>query len=554
MKIADIFQREKSIALDKYFELVKPEYKVVEIISHKSIRNYNSSNIAKNIAYTYRAINKRIRIEQKKLFFETNFKISYCIDIENNNAKFYFIVPKVFLNGLLEKINEIWSKATVTVMEGGLKPFSKDAEYYQLSYKKEDALSLNVDKKTNDPLNSILSVMEIMKDDDRIMLFYNFIPCSQLGWLDRYSNTIEKIREKKTIERKQVNFVYIARSILLGILKLFDDVIKVINDFTGTTDSQDDNKSLYNTIWRVLEQQQELTRTTQNKKNATVINTQIAVVSESIDQVRKTSNAVSVCQAFRTIDEDNELIYKKMKNSFNFTETDIKADINTFSSDECSNFLQIPARNLLLQYKINHIKTQEKSIPHELATGTKRLGDVTVKGNKESAYLENEYNNGNLPLTLIGSQGGGKTTFIGNYASDCVKADECVIILDFIKNCELSEDVKKLVPKEKLIDIDLASVGGIQGLGYNEIEIKEADDNFTRLKLASLQSQQVMTLIDAVSIGDPLSSRMRRFLNAAAQVVFVQGYNSIKNVVECLENYQKRAHYLSGLNEELKEQ
>ena len=206
MKIADIFQREKSIALDKYFELVKPEYKVVEIISHKSIRNYNSSNIAKNIAYTYRAINKRIRIEQKKLFFETNFKISYCIDIENNNAKFYFIVPKVFLNGLLEKINEIWSKATVTVMEGGLKPFSKEAEYYQLSYKKEDALSLNVDKKTNDPLNSILSVMEIMKDDDRIMLFYNFIPCSQLGWLDRYTETIEKFKEKKSIEKKQNSF------------------------------------------------------------------------------------------------------------------------------------------------------------------------------------------------------------------------------------------------------------------------------------------------------------------------------------------------------------
>ena len=81
MKLADILQRERSIALDKYFELVKPEYKVIEIISHKSIRNYNSSNIAKNIAYTYRAINKRIRIEQKKLFFETNFKISYCIDI-----------------------------------------------------------------------------------------------------------------------------------------------------------------------------------------------------------------------------------------------------------------------------------------------------------------------------------------------------------------------------------------------------------------------------------------------------------------------------------------
>lgn len=550
MKLTDIFQRERSITLEKYFELVKPEYKVVEIVSHKSIRNYNSCNIAKNIAYTYRSINKRIRLEQKKLFFETSFKISYCIDIQSNNAKFYFIVPQVFLNGLLEKINEIWAKATVTVLEEGLQPFSQDAEYYQLSYKKEDALSLNVDRKTNDPLNSILSVMEIMKDDDRIMLFYNFIPCSQLGWLDRYGETIEKLREKKPIERKQVSFEYIARTAILGILKVFDDILKVINDFTGGNTSND-SKSLYNTIWRVLEQQQELTRTTQNKKNATIINTQVAVISESSDSVRKTSNAVSVCQAFRTIDEDNELIYKKMKNSFDFTETDIKADLNTFSSEECSNFLQIPARQLLTQYKIDYIKTQENSVPKELSEGTKRLGEVTVKGNKERAYLEDEYNNGNLPLTLIGSQGGGKTTYIANYACDCVKVGESVIIIDFIKNCELSEDVKKIVPVNKIIDIDLGSEEGIQGLGYNEIIIKDTDDNFTRLKLASLQAQQIMSLVDAVSVGDPLSSRMRRFLNAASQVVFVQGHNSLKNVVECLENYSKREKYIEALDTDL---
>lgn len=553
MKIIDkLFNIERSITLEKYFEFVKPEYKVVEIVSHKSIRNYNSSNIAKNIAYTYKAINKRIKIEQKKLFFETNFKISYCIDIQYNNAKFYFIVPKVFLNSLLEKINEIWNKATVTVLDEGLKPFSKNAEYYQLSYKKEDALSLNVDRKTNDPLNSILSVMEIMKDDDRLMLFYNFIPCSQIGWLDRYTETIEKFKEHKPIEKKQTSFECIARNVLLGFLKAIDDVIKVINDFTGGT--SDDNKSLYNTVWRVLEQQQDLTRSTLNKKNATVIKTQVAVVSESKDQVRKTSNAVSVCQAFRTIDEDNELTYKKMKNSFDFTETDIKAEMNTFSSEECSNFLQIPARQLLNQYKIDYIKTQENSVPKELSEGIKYLGEVTIKGNKEKAYLENDYNNGNLPLVLIGSQGGGKTTFMANYAHDCVKANEGLIVIDFIKNCSLSDDIAKVVPKDKLIDIDLSEEKDMQGFGYNEIVIKEEFNAFEKLKLASLQAQQIMTLIDSVSIGDPLSSRMRRFLNAAAQVVFVQGCNSLKNVVECLENYKKREIYINGLGEEIKAQ
>ena len=77
----------------------------------------------------------------------------------------------------------------------------ESAETYSLSYKKEDALSLGVDKKSNEPLNSILSVMDIMKEEDRIRVIYNFIPGSQFGWLDRYNTTLEKIKEHKSIEK-----------------------------------------------------------------------------------------------------------------------------------------------------------------------------------------------------------------------------------------------------------------------------------------------------------------------------------------------------------------
>ena len=94
----------KSIKLSKYFELVKPEYEYIQVIPHKSIRNYNSGNIAKAIAYTFKRADKLIKIEQKKLFFRTNFKISYVIDVNKDNANFYFIVPKPFTNLIVEKI------------------------------------------------------------------------------------------------------------------------------------------------------------------------------------------------------------------------------------------------------------------------------------------------------------------------------------------------------------------------------------------------------------------------------------------------------------------
>ncbi|MDC4241666.1 hypothetical protein NE398_16135 [Clostridium tertium] len=540
----------KSIKLSDYFKLVKPTYVYLQITPHKSIRNYNSANISKAIAHTYRAINRRIYKAQKKLFFETNYKISYVIDIKDNNAKFYFIIPDCFKNIITEKCKEIWGKATLEIVDK-IEEMNEDTDLYSLSYKKEDALSLAVDKKSNEPLNSILSVMDIMKDQDRIRVIYNFLPISQFGWLDRYNTTIEKIKEHKSIEKKQMSFDYIMRSLVINVFSLFDMIVQVINDFTGGA-PEGSKESLYSAILGILEQQQSLSTNTNKKKEATILNTQIAIQSQSVDQTRRENNALSVAHGYRTLDEDNELIYKKQKHKIEIENYDFKIDTNTMSTDECSNFIQVPGRMLLLQHGIKHINVEENNIPEELREGTKRLGIATFKGNKIPTYLENEYNSGNLPLVLIGSQGGGKTTYIGNYAKDCVEAKEGVIVLDFIKNCELSDTIKHYVSKDKLIELDLSTEKDIQGLGYNEIEIKPNLDTFTKLKLASLQSQQIMSLIDSVSIGDPLSSRMRRFLNAAANIVFVQGYNSVKNVVECLEDFRKRKIYIDSLSLELK--
>lgn len=540
----------KSIKLSDYFKLVKPTYVYLQITPHKSIRNYNSANISKAIAHTYRAINRRIYKAQKKLFFETNYKISYVIDIKDNNAKFYFIIPDCFKNIITEKCKEIWGKATLEIVDK-IEEMNEDTDLYSLSYKKEDALSLAVDKKSNEPLNSILSVMDIMKDQDRIRVIYNFLPISQFGWLDRYNTTIEKIKEHKSIEKKQMSFDYIVRSAIINIFNLFDSIVQVVNDFTGGP-PEGSKESLYSAILGILEQNQSLSPATNKKKEATILNTQIAIQSQSKDDTRRENNALSVCQAYRTLDEDNELIYKKEKHKVEIENYDFKIDTNTMSTDECSNFIQVPGRMLLLQHGIKHINVEENNIPEELREGTKRLGIATFKGSKISTYLENEYNNGNLPLVLIGSQGGGKSTYIGNYAKDCVEAKEGLIVLDFIKNCELSDTIKEYVSKDKLIELDLSTEKDIQGLGYNEIEIKKYMDTFTKLKLASLQSQQIMSLIDSVSIGDPLSSRMRRFLNAAANIVFVQGYNSVKNVVECLEDFKKRKMYIDSLSLELK--
>jgi hypothetical protein len=495
------------------------------------------------IALTYKTLNRKLYKEQKKFIIECNFKISYVIDIVENNANFYFIIPKLLKNQLLEKINEIWSKATVEEVENPFVDIKQDY-IYEVRTTKEDALSLGYDKKSNDPLNYILSAMDVMKSGDRVTVISNFMPRSQFGWIEEYNETMAKVKQNKSLEKATMTPAYILKMTLLGVISILDKITEVLCDFTGSENS--DKESLYSAIIGILEQQRELSNNTKNKKQALIIPTEIAVCSN------KEELCNSVSQSLKSLDEDNEITYRPIKKKINILDLDLNISKNIFSVDEVSNFIKIPGRSLLLQHGINHIKIEENNIPTKLQTGTKRLGEATYKGNKTPTFLDTEWNSANTSLTCVGGQGAGKTTFLCNYASDCIKANESVVVLDFIKNCELSEDIAKVTPKDRLVKINLAEEKDIQAFSYNEIKINENMSVYKKLDIASMQSDQLMSLIDAISIGDPLSSSMRRLFNSACIIVGVQGNSSLKSVIDCLESYKKRKVYIDSLSLELK--
>lgn len=534
----------KTLRFSDYIEIRKPKYIFIKITSHKSIRNFNSTQIAKMIALTYKTLNKKLYKEQKKFIIECNFKISYVIDIVENNANFYFIVPKILKNQLLEKINEIWSKATIEEVESPFNDIKKDF-IYEVRTAKEDALSLSYDKKSNDPLNYILSVMDVMKSDDRVTMIVNFMPRSQFGWMEEYNETIEKVKQNKSLEKATMTPAYILKMTLLGAISVLDKITEVLCDFTGSESNE--KQSLYSAIIGVLEQQRELSSSTKNKKQAVIIPTQVAVCSN------KEELCNSISQSLKVLDEDNEITYRPIKKKINILDYDFNISKNIFSVDEVSNFIKVPGRALLMQHGIKHINVEENNIPIKLQSGTKRLGEATYKGNKIPTFLDTEWNSANTSLTCVGGQGAGKTTFLCNYVKDCIKANEAVVVLDFIKNCELSEDISKVTPKDRLVKINLAEEKGIQAFSYNEMKIDKNMSVYEKSDIASMQSDQLMSLIDAISIGDPLSSSMRRLFNSACIVVGVQGGSSLKNVIDCLESYKKRKIYIDNLSLELKD-
>lgn len=541
--------------LEKFFELINPKYCYIHIIPHKAVKNHNSINICKAIALSFKSINKRIKKEQKKLFFETNFKISYCIDIKGKEPNFYFIVPVPFKMVIMEKLKEIWGKCTIEEVNQ-LESFSDSSMTYQLSYKKEDALSLEVDKRTSVLLSNNLTVIEIMENTDRLTILYNFIPRSQFGWNDRYDKIIKKYHNNEPLERDKKSATYIAKTMLNLLSNTLETIINTIGDLFGDRKTTyKNNISLAESLATLIEgQRRELTKESKLKRDSLIINTQILVTSSSKDETRKFNNLNTVCQAYKTIDSDNELIYKKAENPKSLEKYMYKADINTCSVDECCNFVQLPTKETLRNLNIKHIKVEENLINEKLLKGYKRLGTATLKGKKLETYIEDDYNIGNLPLVLIGSQGSGKTTFLSNYAADSTKVKESCIVLDFIKNCELSEDIEKVIDKKDLIIIDLSKEEDLQGFGYNEIKLTDDMTCFKICELANEQAQQVISLVNAIGTGEELTQKMRVYLNAAATIVFAIKKNSIKDVVTCLTNHQKREEYINLLPKLLKEQ
>jgi hypothetical protein len=562
-------QKEATMLLSKHFEILHPEYVYLQITPHKSTRNYNSVNIAKAIQHCFRSMNKRIKLDCKKYWifnlptgkntYQSHFKISYVVDVQKSNTSFYFIVPKMFLSIIIEKIREIWPQVELNLVEK-IESFGAGTTYYQLNTKKEDALSLQLDKKSNEPLNSILAVMEIMQETDRVTLIYNFIPKSQFNWNKRYNDTRKKIEDNGVVIKDTHTFEYKAKAGLSFLNYIFSSILEVFNDFTGGAKEVNSMLAELLITSNILEGNKRISESTNRKRDKIVLDTQILIAANSSDDIRQGNILQSVTSAFHSIDEEggNELIAKKVKlkpkDKIDFEDYKFKnVGENTFSVDEVQNFIQQPGRQLMRNLGIKHTDVSEIQVPKALQNGYITLGTVKFKGTKTAAYIEDKYDKGSLPLVNVGAQGSGKSTFMANYYRFANIRKEGGVIIDFIKNCEMSAEVIGYLPKEDTIVLDYTKASDIQGFAFNEFQMNDKMDTFEKLSLSNLQAQQILTFVDSINPEQPLQARMRKYLSAAANVVFANGKNSLKEVINCLEKYEDRFCYIDELGPEEKE-
>lgn len=551
----------KSLKFSEIVQIRKPEYIYLKLIPNNSVKNNNTHYIARTISNLWKTIQQRIKIEERqfkkvlgkefvipsKIAYQKASKVSYFIYMEKKKVEFYFIVPSHFETIITEKLNNVWHSITIEKVKE-LPVFTNKATCYEMAYKKEDGLSLKIDRRDNYLLQSKLNIVDVMEEGDKVGVFYNFIPAFQPPILNEYRNTIAKLKSGKPVDRNKTGLVY---ALKMG-LSILDGLVQDVADVLGGAKHKENNP--LEGIIDKLNGGKEISESTERKGKGSFVNTQILLFSESKDPTRQLNNATSLGHSYDILTEDNKLIAKPFKKKIDFTSYDMKAEINKFGDEEAQNLIQLAGRELLERHNfMEKVSTFETEVPDDLRKGVFCIGTNTFRGNKQKAFLTEHHEFKNLLLLLIGPTRAGKSNFISHLSIDAVENGECVIIFDFIKQNELSTEVARCFPNHQVLNIETTDLKTIQGMGYNEAQTLSPDP-FKRYASSKLQNTNLILLINAVKAEGlaPLSSKMKRYLEAAALVVFLNN-GAFKDVIEVLEDEDSRHKWISKVPHDLDE-
>ena len=534
----------KSMKLNDYVKVIKNEYVTVQIIPAKSNRNNNTDAIAQIINKMYLKANQLIIRENKKLIISTQAKVSYYIHITKDKVEFYFIIPKIHITKFKTKFIEVWKNVEVKEVDRIPVDINKGTKY-QLNYKYNDSLSLDVDKRSNDLLNANLSTLEILESGESIGIFYNFIPTSEreINYFQvNHSEIINKYKNGNNLKKSK----NIGDILILSIRFL----IGFIDDFISSMQNSLNNK-------KVIGIKREPTPATVKKGTKDIIKTQIIINSQSTSKSREQTLLNSISNSYRSISNDNELIPKEIKKDIDIYKTCIdNVGVNYATTEETQNFISIAGRELIEQYNvIDHNKILELKVPKCLENGEIRIGTVKCKDTIQKAYYSTDKQISRLGRVLMGSMGAGKDYYMVNMAKDIIKAGRGLIVIDYIDKCQLSDNIKAITPAEKLLEIDCSNINQLQTFSYNELKISDDMDIYTKISVSMQKAQQLQILLDSINDDNSkLTPRMLRYLYAGATVVFFYNSNaSFKNVIDVLLDPVKRENIINSLSVEAKE-
>ena len=534
----------KSIKISDYFEIRNPKYEILKLTPIKSNRNTQTDKIAELVNKMHRKTDKLIYKENKKLIIEPQYKFMFYIHIEKHSVKFFAVIPKVYVNQFKVKFREIWRNIQIDVVNE-LPININECSKFQLSYKNDDALSLKVDLRDNSLLNANLSIVDIMEEGEIAGIFHNFIPVS-----DKSNNYFRSNTYPKAIQRyKNGDNLKKSKNIKdLSIITL-KNFISLINDLLNCLLNTSQNSQLI-----INPLQLETSPSTKRKGEKAICQNQTIILAKSNEKSREKELGTTLANTFKVINDNNELIINEITKNIDIKKTIINhVNVNKTTIEECSNFISLPSLEVINQFKmIEHNKTLELKAPACLENGKIRIGTVKNKEHKQEVFYSTDEQFKRMSRVLLGSQGAGKDYYMVNLAKDIIKANRSLFVIDYIDKMQLSENIKAITPKERLIEINCNNDKELQSFLYNELTYKETDGIYTKVEVAMQKAQQFELLLDSINdVSSALTPRMLRFLYCSGTVTFYKNINaSFKDVINILKYPGKRDALINSIDEE----
>lgn len=534
----------KTMKLSDYFELRENNYEILRLIPTKSNRNIKTYQIAELVNKMYKKTDNLIYKENKKLIIEQQYKFSFYIHIEKQSIKFYAIIPTVYVNQFKVKFRTCWKNIQIDVVNE-LPININECSKFQLSYKYDDALSLKVDLRDNSLLNANLSIVDIMEEGEIISILYNFIPTAE-----KQSNYFRSNTYPKAIQRfKNGDNLKKSKNIKdLSIIAL-KNFISLINDLLNCLLNASQNSQLI-----INPLQLETSPSTKRKGEKAICQNQTIILAKSNEKSREKELGTTLANTFKVINDNNELIINEITKNIDIKKTIINhVNVNKTTIEECSNFINLPSLEVINQFKmIEHNKTLELKAPACLENGKIRIGTVKNKEHKQEVFYSTDEQFKRMSRVLLGSQGAGKDYYMVNLAKDIIKANRSLFVIDYIDKMQLSENIKAITPKERLIEINCNNDKELQSFLYNELTYKETDGIYTKVEVAMQKAQQFELLLDSINdVSSALTPRMLRFLYCSGTVTFYKNINaSFKDVINILKYPGKRDALINSIDEE----
>lgn len=543
-----IIPKYKSMKLSDYFEYKKCEYVYLELIVTKANKNNNTEQIATLVNEMYVKTNKHICKDSKKLVIEQKPKLSMYIHITKDKVQFYFIVPKMFLNKFKVKFQSCWKNIEIKEVDS-IPVDANSCTKFDVHYENNNALSIAVNKTNNDLLNSNMSIVNMLEDDEVVGILYNFIPTSEKEnnyfKTKTYKNETKEYKSGKNPKMSKTNKDYAIMIIKFAVTFLDDLLNSLLNK----------EKNSHKVINRL---EKETSPSTKRKAKNDICKSQVILLTKSSgENAKKRENELGriLGNTFEVLKDDNKLVVTKITKDIDIKKTKINnIKVNKTSVEEDSNFISMPSLEIIKQFNmIKHNKTKESPVPKELTTGICKLGPVQYRDKSDVVHLNNSKSLQCLPHAIMGGSRSGKTTLSINLCKNIIDAGEGLIVPDFIKKCEFTEQIKQITPVERLIDIDLSIWECIQSMAYNELRILEGMTAFEINKIARRKTSMSLELINIMNNDEKqLPPKMRKYLGAAARVAFCFNNSSMKDAIRILQIHTVRHEFINKLSEELK--